>query len=400
MKFKPDFSDSKTMNFFTGSVLILFILNIFYGIQLNRLIAISLGLFISFALLNYLYERNVAEKLRFEIIDKEIRMFKNQNGVLRIRVSQDGMLPILAGRLTVSAGDDIRFQDDISTGVRQHTITAVTFTVMPKSRTLIEIPFSGYSRGVSKIVRSELKIPRIFGFGSIDLKQHGKTGHEIIIYPDRHAVHNREMENRMMPGEFTERNALFSDPLMTNGTRVYIPDDSMRDIHWKASAKTGELQTRLYDKMTRVSWLILINLRSENSYAPPGNIETIFEKIAFVTGKAAEAGIPYKIITNMVMLDSRSFFSLGKSTGSLHYRRTLETLARTDTVTYTLHFERLLRHVQMHEEIPTHVIFTGVADDPISQSLSVLEAKGAHVFQLDDYGIIPFESRKTGEARR
>lgn len=400
MKFKPDFSDSKTMNFFTGSVIILFILNIFYGIQLNRLIAISLGLFISFALLNYLYERNVAKKLRFEIIDKEIRMFKNQNGVLRIRVSQDGMMPILAGRLTVSAGDDIRFQDDISTGVRQHTITAVTFTVMPKSRTLIEIPFSGYSRGVSKIVRSELKIPRIFGFGSIDLKQHGKTGHEIIIYPDRHAVHNRGMENRMMPGEFTERNALFSDPLMTNGTRAYIPEDSMRDIHWKASAKTGELQTRLYDKMTRVSWLILINLRSENSYAPPGNIETIFEKIAFVTGKAAEADIPYKIITNMVMLDSRSFFSLGKSTGRLHYRHTLEALARTDTVTYTLNFERLLRHVQMHEEMPTHVIFTGTADDSVSNSLSVFEARGANVFQLDDYGIVPFESREAGEVRR
>src|SRR5699024_1456160 len=108
MKFKLDFSDSKTMNFFIGAVIILFILNIFYGIHLNRLVAISLGLFISFALLNYLYERNVAKKLRFEIIDKEIRMFKNQNNVLRIRISQDGLMPVLAGRLTVSAGDDIR----------------------------------------------------------------------------------------------------------------------------------------------------------------------------------------------------------------------------------------------------------------------------------------------------
>src|SRR5699024_11289684 len=87
-------------------------------------------------------------------------------------------------------------------------------------------------------------------FRSIDLEQYDKTDHEIIIYPDRHALHNREMENRMMTGGFTERNALFSDPLMTNGTRGYIPEDSMRDIHWKASAKTGELQTRLYDKMT------------------------------------------------------------------------------------------------------------------------------------------------------
>src|SRR5699024_3351495 len=101
----------------------------------------------------------------------------NQNNVLRIRISQDGLMPVLAGRLTVSAGDDIRFQHDISTGVRQHTITAVTFTVMPKSQTHIEIPFTGFSNSLSKIVRSEIKLPRIFGFGSIVLKHYGNTSH-------------------------------------------------------------------------------------------------------------------------------------------------------------------------------------------------------------------------------
>src|SRR5699024_1304622 len=128
MKFKLDFSDSKTMNFFIGAVIILFLLNIFYGIHLNRLVAISLGLFISFALLNYLSERKVAKKLRFEIIDKEIQMFKDYDNALRIRMSQDGLMPVLAGRLTVSAGDDIRFQHDISSCVRQHTITAFPFS--------------------------------------------------------------------------------------------------------------------------------------------------------------------------------------------------------------------------------------------------------------------------------
>src|SRR5699024_8881445 len=194
-------------------------------------------------------------------------------------------------------------------------------------------------------------------FRSIDLEQYGKTDHEIIIYPDRHALHNREMENRMMPGGFTERNALFSDPLMTNGTRGYIPEDSMRDIHWKASAKTGELQTRLYDKMTRVSWLILINLRSANSYAPPGNIETLFEDVALRSGIAAEVRVPHQIIINMEITNTRAFYSLERSTGSLHYRRTLQTLAGQDIVTYTLHFERVLGDVEMRDEIPAHITF-------------------------------------------
>lgn len=397
MKFRIDFKDSKTITFFIGAVIILLILNIFYGIEINPMLAVSLGFFISFALLNYIYEKNVAKRLGIEILNKKIRMYKGQKEIIRIKITQDGIMPILDGRLSLSAGDDIRFEHDISSGIRYHTVTDIKFTVMPRSSIIIDVPFTGYSRGVSKIVKPEMKIPQIFGFDTIDLKQIGRLDHEIIVYPDRYAIHNEKMENQMSQGSFMQKNALFSDPLITTGTRDYIPEDSMRDIHWKASAKTGELQTRLYEKTTKITWLILINLRSENSYAPPENIEEMFEKIAFITAKATEAGIPYKIITNMVMMDNRSFFSLDESTGQLHYKHTLESLARTNTVTYTLSFERLLRHVRLHEEIPTHIIFTGIADASISRELSVFKTKDANVFQLDDHGLAPFKTANQRE---
>lgn len=399
MKFKIDFKNSRTMTFFIGSVAILFILNIFYGINLNIMIAVSLGLFISFALLSYLYEKNVAQKLRVEILNKEIRIYKNQKDTIRIKITQEGIMPILGGKISLSAGDDIRFVNDISTGIRQHTVTAIIFTVMPKSSIIIEVPFTGYSRGVSKIVKAEINIPQIFGFDTLDLKQIGRPDHEIIVYPDRYAVHNEGMENQMIQGNFMQQNALFSDSLRPTGTRDYLPEDSMRDIHWKASAKTGELQTRLYEKTTKITWMILINLRSENSYAPPKNIEEIFEKITFITGRATEAGIPYKIFTNMVMMDNRTFFKLDERAGKLHFKHTLETLARINTVTYTLSFERLLRYVQLHEELSTHVIFTGIADTSISADLSILKTKGANVFQLNEYGITPFKADSSEEMR-
>ncbi|WP_411843232.1 DUF58 domain-containing protein [Salinicoccus sp. HZC-1] len=398
MGFKTDFKDSKAMTFFIGAAAILFIINIFYSINLNRMIAVSLGLFISFALLNYLYEKNISKRLSIEVLNKEIRMYKNQIDVIRIKITQDGILPILDGQISLSAGDDIRFDHDISTGIRQHTITAIKFTVMPKSSIILEVPFRADSRGVSKIFKSEIRIPQIFGFDSIDLKQKGKIDHEIIIYPDRYAVHNEEMKNQMAQGTFMQKNALFSDPLMTTGTRGYLPRDNMRDIHWKASARTGELQTRIYEKTTKISWMILINLRSENSYAPPKNIEEIFEKLAFITARATQADIPYRIITNMVTFENHSFFRLDEGAGKLHYKRTLESLARLNTVTYTLDFERLLRHVQLHEETPTHIIFTGIADDAIKKELSAFNKKGASIFQLNDFGIVPFRIESDREA--
>ncbi len=392
MKFKADFKDSKAMSFFIGAAIILFLLNVFYTIDLNAMLIASLGLFISFALLNHLYETHMPKKLKIEIMDKEMRMYKGQEGKMRIKIVQEGLLPILEGRLTITARDNIRFDEEHNNGTRHHTMTSVRFTVMPRSSTVIEIPFVGHARGVSKIIGARMEIPRIFGFSTFELKQSGTVNHEIIVYPDRYATHNDQMATPPIQGSFQQKNALFNDPMLTTGTREYLPQDSMRDIHWKASARTGGLQTKRYEKTTKVTWMILINLQSDVSYMPPENIETIFEKIAFITSQAAENGIPYKIISNMVTFDNRSFFSLEEGSGARHYKRTLEALSRINTVTYTVPFERFLKHVRLHEEIPAHVIFTGKADAAIEAELSMFRAKGAHIFQLDTHGVAPFEA--------
>ncbi|MFB9860221.1 DUF58 domain-containing protein [Salinicoccus siamensis] len=392
MKFKADFKDSRAMSFFIGAPIILFLLNVFYTINLNVMLIASLGLFLSFALLNHLYGTHMPKKLQIEIMDKEMRMYKSQSGKMRIKIVQNGRLPILDGRLTITARDNIRFDDEHNNGTRHHTMTSVRFTVMPRSSVIIEIPFTGQARGVSKIIGARMEIPQLFGFSTFELKQIGTVNHEIIVYPDRYAIHNDRMATPPLQGSFQQKNALFNDPLLTTGTREYLPQDSMRDIHWKASARTGGLQTKRYEKTTKVTWMILINLQSDLSYMPPENIETIFEKIAFTTNQAAENNIPYKIISNMVTFDNRSFFRLEEGSGALHYKRTLEALARINAVTYTVPFERFLKHVRLHEDLPAHVIFTGQADPAIEAELSQFRAKGAHIFQLDTYGVTPFEA--------
>lgn len=390
MKYKAEFRDSPTIIFFTGSAIIIFILNIFYGVTINWMMAITLGLFISIAVLNYLYEKNVPGKLKVEILDKEIRKYKGQDDILKIKVTQQGYMPLLSASMVLYAGDDIRFHHDISTGIRNHSETKVAFTVLPKHSVIIEIPFTAHSRGVSKIVKSEILIPKLFGFDSLKLRQTGKIEHEIIIYPDRLAIKNSDMKNQMTQGLFMQNNALFPDPLISSGTRDYMTHDNIRDINWKATARTGELKTKIHQKTTRISWMILINLRSENTYAPPENIEEIFEKTAYITGRATEEDIPYRIMTNMATFDKDKFFKLNESSGKLHYKKTLEALAKIKTLTFTMSFDRFLRHVLLHEELPTHIIFTGKADSLIDDELKVFKAKGAKVFQLDELGVTPY----------
>ncbi|MFC3387134.1 DUF58 domain-containing protein [Salinicoccus sesuvii] len=382
------------MSFFIGSVLILLVLNIFYNINLNPFFTLVLGLFVSFYTLDRLYEKVVPDKLLVALQSDEIRLFKDQESMMEIEIRNDGWLPILSATLKLTAGDDIQFEKDISLNTRNHTETIAHFTVMPKSSTILRVPFHAKKRGVSKIISTQIEIPRIFGFGSLLLVQSNRSLHEVLVYPEQLLVPPFDMRNKSTQGLFIQRKALFSDPMLTIGTREYHQSDGIRDVHWKASARTGELQTRIYEKTTHLSWMVLINLRSEKNYAPPMNIEESIEKIAYLTGRAAELQIPYSLYTNLSSFDSGSFLSRSEGSGGLHYRSTLEMLARINTLSFTLSFDRLLKHIYLHKELPSHLLFTGKTDPSIEEMLQLFQAKGVQIFQIDTSGISPYNAYK------
>ncbi|MXQ51738.1 DUF58 domain-containing protein [Salinicoccus hispanicus] len=374
-------------------------MNILYSIDLNPLLVFALGLFTSFFTLDYFYEKTVPGKLRASISNKDIRLFKDQEGMLEIEVRNEGWMPILNAAFRLTAGDDIQFEKDISLKTRYQTETISFFTVMPKSSTILKVPFRARKRGVSKIIRTDIEVPRIFGFGSLFLVQSNRSSDELLVYPEQLHTPPFDMRNKMIQGLFIQKKALFNDPMLTVGTRDYHQRDSMRDVHWKSSAKTGELQTRIYEKTTHLSWMVAINLRSEKNYAPPANIEEIIENIAYLTSRAAEAQIPYSVFTNLSSFDSHTFLSRDEGSGGLHYRSTLETLARINTLSFTLSFDRLLKHIYLHKAMPSHLLFTGRTDPAIDEMLLSFQARGVEIFQIDESGVLPYDAYKRSGSR-
>lgn len=391
MKYKVKHTESSLYLSLMVIVFILILAHSFYARELNIYLVLIIALLLTVFIFNYIYEKRVATHLTVEIIDKEIRKYKGQSGVLRLCIRQNGIMPVLGADITVTCGDDIQFKEDYSLKIRNQSETKSVFSVFQKSESIVELPFTAANRGTAKISKSVIRIPRLFGFGSIILESTGRSNHEIIIYPDYLAFHTKELRTQMKQGAFAANHSLFSDPLLTQGTRDYESMDNIRDIHWKLSAKNGELRTKIYEQTTDISWMILINLRSEKTYAPPSNIEEIFEKIAFLTHYATEKGIPYELISNMKTFDSSHFFKLKKSSGKVHYKNTLETLARIKAVTFTISFDNFLRHVAHHESIPTHIIFTGKTDPLITEELAYFSRKGASLYQLDEHGLEKYD---------
>ncbi|SDK04776.1 Uncharacterized conserved protein, DUF58 family, contains vWF domain [Jeotgalicoccus aerolatus] len=387
MRYKYDYKESQTAALLSVATAVLIIFDIFYAASLNIYIVFILGIILASILLNRLYERGVMKKLLIDIVNKEVRHYKGEAGILKIRIRQEGIMPVLGAEMTITAGNDIKFDHDQALKIRQQTETKTVFTVLPKSETVIEVPYTAVHRGVSYIVDSRIKIPKIFSFGNMDLKQLGSAQHEILIYPDKFAVHNEKIKFKVAEGIFRNNESLYTDPLLTIGNREYMTSDSLRDINWKQSARTGELQAKVYEKTTYTEWLILINLRSGSIFAPPKNIENIFEKLSFLTGEIAKENINYSMIANMKTFDEGNYYRIDDLNGVRSCRPMLEALAKIKTVTFTISFERFLNHVQLYEKIPSHIIFTGQTNPLIDKELTHFLHRGVTVYQLDENGL-------------
>jgi uncharacterized protein (DUF58 family) len=48
-------------------------------------------------------------------------------------------------------------------------------------------------------------------------------------------------------GDFKPQQSVVEDPMRMAGVREYVPGDSPKRIHWRATARTGTLQTRVFE---------------------------------------------------------------------------------------------------------------------------------------------------------
>ena len=79
----------------------------------------------------------------------------------------------------------------------------------------------------------------------------------LTVYPAQVPAAKLELPFRQILGAVLTRRMTTEDPFQLRGIRPYEVYDSMRDINWKASAKTGELQVNQHEYTTEESLLLL-----------------------------------------------------------------------------------------------------------------------------------------------
>ncbi len=82
----------------------------------------------------------------------------------------------------------------------------------------------------------------------------------IIVYPQIWPLAELGLPPKEPFGEVKVAHSLFTDPIRTRGIRDYTPQDRFRDVHWKATARRGHLQTKVYDPSTGMTMAVFLNV--------------------------------------------------------------------------------------------------------------------------------------------
>jgi uncharacterized protein (DUF58 family) len=101
----------------------------------------------------------------------------------------------------------------------------------------------------------------LFGFAEATWQEESPV--HVTVYPEVLPLHTFGLPSRSPFGTLAARQRIFEDPNRMAGVRAYASGDSMRRIHWKASAHEDALLVKKFQPAIALNVTIILDLNRE-----------------------------------------------------------------------------------------------------------------------------------------
>ena len=157
-------------------------------------------------------------------------------------------------------------------------------------------------RGIHAFGPTLLRSGDVFGF--ITREVHITNHQYLLIYPLVVPITSFGLPARHPFGERRAPRRLLEDPSRVIGVREYAHGDSLRRINWKATARTMQLQSKVYEATTTYTMVIFLNVvaRLDAYYGiHPALQELSICAAASITNWAIDQGYAVGLYANTIM---------------------------------------------------------------------------------------------------
>ncbi len=205
--------------------------------------------------------RRVLNSVVYERRFNETRLFMGEILEVSCNLTNRGRLPIVslyvddsapAGLQLASADPSEKFNPDDRVNMAQHS------ALKPGEHTARITRLRAMKRGYFTFGSAYMRAYEVLGLSISERTEQAKE--MLIVYPRVFSLEALGIPTRDPFGQFAALRRLIEDPSRIMGARDYRYGDSFRQVHWKATAHMGQLQTRVCEHTSDPTAVIMLNV--------------------------------------------------------------------------------------------------------------------------------------------
>ena len=235
-------------------------------------------------------------------------------------------------RLESRISSSLRFGRQENLGVSGEMYHRSLFMLMPYQQITRRHKVRLAKRGAYDIGNATITAGDLLGFACASTELRGSV--PILVYPKLLDPSEMPAPFYRLLGDSIVPRQLLQDPFLVNGIRPYQFRDNVRDIHWAATARTGELQVRTHDFTAQTRLMVVVN--AQLSYHQWGSlmdyeqgpVEHAISMAATLCSQVLASGLPCGFAANMPQGDDDFCTVMPPVAGSAREEEIFSVMAR------------------------------------------------------------------------
>lgn len=331
-----------------------------------------------------LWQRWALQRVDYRRALSHLRAFPGDEVILTITVTNRKLLPLAQLHIfdAIPSGVTVIDAPVIFSGSRQSSLIRRSTGLRWYERVIWRYRLRCDRRGTFRFGPAQAQSGDPFGLFRSDAMFAADAS--LLVYPRLFSLADLGLPARDPLG-LMRASALLRDPLRVVGVRDYTPSDPLKDVHWAATARTGTLQTRVYEPTTSHVLALVLDLDTFEFYfqgIDPDLVEHLISVTATLAQHTIGTGHAVGLYVNGAPVEDEHLVRLPPGRSPHQLAQIMETLARL-TAYSVLPGARLLRLItpELHPGA-TIVLIGAVASDPIRAALLRLRELGFRVVWL------------------
>lgn len=385
----------KNMDYLLTSILLFSVVGIIYQ---HMMMYIIISIFLTYYIINKMYDKTIGKQLTINNPRTTERLFIGDETVLHFELNNHSIYPLINGQFQYQVGPAIETRDYTQTSKSYYQNVNVPLSVMGKHKAIVELTVVAKQRGATRLTHLTYQFPHLFNFDQVRLKYLPFYHTEFIVYPTPLAVQGLESIYQMIPGDERMNFSPFEDVQSPIGTRDYHYNDPFHRVNWKATAKTGKLQTNIYEHVVDMSYIFIVNIGSKdaiNMNQFSDHLEKLLSYTAYLCQETMQKGFNYEIFINSRKLGRVPYLHIPEGEGKIHYSKSLEILARIQQQPLVYPFKQMAYRVGQQLYKPKTIVILGELTSDVGEIIDVWRKQQQTIYHINipEMGEVPYIKR-------